>query len=168
MASMASSMSLPMSGFLAAAWSLAQRATSGTQKTLAEMYSSRSSSVARFCLRVGDVVVALGVVAEASSLARRLSKASEMYLRKMSPRTTCLYSAASRFPRSLSAASQSFSSKPRLAPLPLPLSFFVAALRLAIKPSAEFVASLGGVSKIGPILSSEADFEQRQSDGRVT
>ena len=47
-----------------------------------------------------------------------------MYLRKIRPRTTCLYSAASMWPRSLSAACQSFSSKPRLAPLPLPFAFW--------------------------------------------
>ena len=42
-----------------------------------------------------------------------------MYFRKISPSTTCLYSAASMLLRSLSAASQSLASKPRLAPLPL-------------------------------------------------
>ena len=52
-----------------------------------------------------------------------------MYLRKMSPSTTCLYSAASMWPRSLSAAAQSFSSKPRLAPLPFCRVFFVRAIR---------------------------------------
>ncbi len=36
-----------------------------------------------------------------------------MYFRKMSPRTTCLYSAASRVPRSLSAAAQRVASKLR-------------------------------------------------------
>ena len=35
-----------------------------------------------------------------------------MYLRKIRPRTTCLYSAASMLERSLSAASQSLASKP--------------------------------------------------------
>src|SRR5438034_871039 len=40
-----------------------------------------------------------------------------MYLRKISLRTTCLYSAASILLRSLSAASQSFCSKPILAEL---------------------------------------------------
>src|ERR1700735_1275972 len=44
-----------------------------------------------------------------------------MYLRKIRPRTTCLYSAASMCPRSLSAVCQSCCSKPRLAPL---LDFF--------------------------------------------
>src|SRR5205823_4741194 len=39
-----------------------------------------------------------------------------MYFRKMRPRTTCLYSAASMLLRSLSAASQSLASKPMLAP----------------------------------------------------
>jgi hypothetical protein len=38
-----------------------------------------------------------------------------MYLRKISPRTTCLYSAASMLLRSASAAFQSLSSKPRFA-----------------------------------------------------
>src|SRR5690349_20001567 len=50
-----------------------------------------------------------------ASCARFSSKASEMYLRKMRPRTPCLYSAASMLLRSLSAASQSLASKPRLA-----------------------------------------------------
>ena len=58
----------------------------------------------------------------AASSACLASKASEMYLRKISPRTTCLYSAASILLRSASAAAQSLASKPRLAPLPL---FFV-------------------------------------------
>ena len=49
------------------------------------------------------------------TLRRRSSKASEMYLRKIRPRTTCLYSAASMLLRSLSAASQSLASKPMLA-----------------------------------------------------
>ena len=40
-----------------------------------------------------------------------------MYLRKIRPRTTCLYSAASMLLRSLSAAGQSLASKPRSAPL---------------------------------------------------
>src|SRR4029079_8857184 len=48
-----------------------------------------------------------------------------MYLRKISPRTTCLYSAASMLLRRASAACQSFASNPRfalahaLAPRPL-------------------------------------------------
>ena len=49
------------------------------------------------------------------SLARCSSKVSEMYLRKMRPRTTCLYSAASMLLRSLSAVSQSVASKPMVA-----------------------------------------------------
>ena len=40
-----------------------------------------------------------------------------MYLRKISPRTTCLYSAASMLLRSASAACQSCCSKPTFAPL---------------------------------------------------
>jgi hypothetical protein len=43
------------------------------------------------------------------------SKASEMYFRKIRPSTTCLYSAASRVPRSLSAAAQRLASKLRSA-----------------------------------------------------
>ena len=38
-----------------------------------------------------------------------------MYLRKIRPRTTCLYSDGSMWPRILSAAAQRVSSKPRLA-----------------------------------------------------
>ena len=38
------------------------------------------------------------------------SKASEMYFRKMIPRTTCLYSAASIEPRKVSAICQSSAS----------------------------------------------------------
>src|SRR5436190_5436537 len=53
----------------------------------------------------------------ATSFAWCSSKLSEMYLRKIRPRTTCLYSAASMLLRSLSAASQSFCSKPILAEL---------------------------------------------------
>ena len=50
-----------------------------------------------------------------------------MYLRKIRPSTTCLYSAASMLLRSLSAVSQSLASKPRLAvPLPDALGLRVA------------------------------------------
>ena len=79
-----------------------QRASFGTQKMLAARYSSGSSGSApcAFC---------------ASSSACFASKASEMYLRKIRPRTTCLYSAASMLLRSASAAAQSLASKPRLA-----------------------------------------------------
>ena len=45
-----------------------------------------------------------------SSQACNSWKASEMYLRKMRPRTTCLYSAASMLPRSASAIRQSSAS----------------------------------------------------------
>ena len=48
----------------------------------------------------------------ASSSACFASKASEMYLRKIRPRTTCLYSAASMLLRSASAACQSLASNP--------------------------------------------------------
>jgi hypothetical protein len=46
-----------------------------------------------------------------------------MYFRKMRPRTTCLYSAASMLLRILSAAAHSVASKPRFAPFPFPLVF---------------------------------------------
>src|SRR3990170_4865689 len=69
-------------------------------------------------------------------------RASEMYFRKMRPRTTCLYSAASMLSRSLSAACQSLASKPSTAPLgpfrPLPAFAF-----RAIKfPSKVFLGQL--------------------------
>src|SRR5438046_8519713 len=76
-----------------------QRASFGTQKMPTARYSSGSSGSAP-------------AVFSASSSACFASKASEMYLRKMRPRTTCLYSAASMLLRSASAAAQSFDSKP--------------------------------------------------------
>src|SRR5690349_1441202 len=60
---------------LAAACSLSQRAALGTQKTFSAAYSSRSSGSAW---------------GSAARTAWRSSKASEMYLRKIRPRTTCL------------------------------------------------------------------------------
>ena len=106
MATMASSTSLPMVGCLALALKVDQRASLGTQKMLTARYSSA-------VFRVGPWSCS------ASSLACCSSKASEMYLRKIRPRTTCLYSAASMLERSVSAARQSSFSKPRLAALPL-------------------------------------------------
>src|SRR5208282_1477795 len=82
----------------------AQRASGGTQKMLTARYSSGSSGSAPCAVC-------------AASSACLASKASEMYLRKISPRTTCLYSAASMLLRSASAAAQSFDSNPRGAPL---------------------------------------------------
>src|SRR4051812_35689303 len=102
MATMASSTTLPIVGCFALAWRWAQRDSLGTQKTFSALYSSGSSGSAPLFL-------------SASSLECCSSKASEMYLRKMRPRTTCLYSAASMLLRSLSAASQSLASKPTLA-----------------------------------------------------
>src|SRR6266540_2858226 len=81
-----------------------QRASGGTQKTLSARYSSRSSASAPFSF---------------CNAACFSSKASEMYFRKMRPRTTCLYSAASIWPRSLSAAAQSVASRRGSAPLDL-------------------------------------------------
>ena len=57
------------------------------------------------------------------------SKASEMYLRKIRPRTTCLYSAASIEPRRASAMRHSSASSPVVAPwavaAPSPSAFCV-------------------------------------------
>src|SRR5712691_1469303 len=53
-----------------------------------------------------------------------------MYFRKIRPSTTCLYSAASMWPRSLSAAAHSFCSNPRLAPLPGTFSAFLFAFAM--------------------------------------
>src|SRR5437879_538363 len=102
MATMASSMTLPIVVCFALPWMLAQRASFGTQKTFSAVYSSLSSGSASF---------------SALRASYRSWKASEMYLRKMRPRTTCLYSAASRLPRSLSAVAQRVTSKPREVPL---------------------------------------------------
>src|SRR5450756_304335 len=79
-----------------------QRASGGTQKILTARYSSGSSGSAPFAFC-------------ASSSACLASKASEMYLRKIRPRTTCLYSAASMLLRRPSAICQSLASKPPLA-----------------------------------------------------
>ena len=117
MATIASSTILPMVGCLALALRCGQRASFGTQKTFAARYSSGSSGSAPCSLL------------PATSFACFSSKASEMYLRKIRPRTTCLYSAASMLLRSLSAASQSLASKPRFA---LPLDADLALFDLAI------------------------------------
>src|SRR6266702_6365673 len=79
-------------------------ASFGTQKTFSAMYSSRlSSSIS------ASVPVMPSDSSSVASSALRASKASETYLRKINPRTTCLYSAASIEPRSLSAACHSAS-----------------------------------------------------------
>src|SRR6266571_9347345 len=87
-------------------WRYVQRATGGTQKIFSARYSSGSSGFAPAYSP-----------SRAISFAWCSSKLSEMYFRKISPRTTCLYSAASMLLRSLSAASQSLASKPILAEL---------------------------------------------------
>ena len=84
----------PMVVCLALASRVDQRAAGGTQKMPSAVYSSLSAGSTPWS-------------GWASSSAWWASKASEMYLRKMRPRTTCLYSAASMWPRSLSAAAQS-------------------------------------------------------------
>src|SRR3989442_12729782 len=91
-----------MVGCGAFAFKYVQRASFGTQKMLAARYSSGSSGFAPCAF--WD-----------SSSACFASKASEMYLRKIRPRRTCLYSAASMLLRRASAAAQSFASKPKLA-----------------------------------------------------
>lgn len=66
-------------------------------------------------------------------------------LERFRPRTTCLYSAASMLLRSLSAASQSLASNPRLAPLPLAF-FSVAAFFLPILSKPDFVRAVLSLS----------------------
>src|SRR5438105_613910 len=102
MAPIASSTRLPMLGWGAFAFRCGQRASFGTQKMLAARYSSGSSGLAPCAFWP-------------SSSACFASKASEMYLRKIKPRTTCLYSAASMLLRRASAAAQSFASRPMVA-----------------------------------------------------
>src|SRR4051812_27182853 len=95
---------------------LCQRASGGSQKTFAARYSSRFSAASARC---GSSLInhsLLGSEKPKRSCSRFSSKASEMYLRKMRPRQTCLYSEASMWPRILSAAAQSWASKPRAAP----------------------------------------------------
>ena len=87
MAVMASSTACPMVDWWAWDWSFGQRAAGGTQKKLWARYSSGSSGSAPWPRSV-------------SNWPRPSSKASEMYFRKMRPRTTCLYSAASMLHRS--------------------------------------------------------------------
>ena len=99
MAAIASSTSLPMVGCGALAWRTDQRPSFGTQKMFSARYSSGSSGSAPSAARP-------------ISSARLASNASEMYLRKIRPRTTCLYSAASMLLRSASAAAQSLASRP--------------------------------------------------------
>src|SRR5438132_909396 len=102
MALIASSTRVPMPGCGALAFRCIQRASFGTQKMLAARYSSGSSGLAPCAFWP-------------SSSACFASKASEMYLRKIKPRTTCLYSAASMLLRRASAAAQSFASRPCVA-----------------------------------------------------
>jgi hypothetical protein len=94
---MASSTSWPIVDCLALAFRCAQRASGGTQKMESARYSSGSSGSAPLDF-------------SAKSFACCSSNASEMYLRKTRPRTTCLYSAASIEPRNASAICQSWAS----------------------------------------------------------
>ena len=119
MASMASSTVRPMVGWGACALRWDQRASRGTQKMLAALYSSGSSGSAPS-----------PAAAAAASSACLASNASLMYLRKMSPSTMCLYSAASMLLRSMSAEAQSLGSRPVVALA----AGSVAAPRAAVRP----------------------------------
>jgi hypothetical protein len=101
-AAIASSTIWPIVGCGAAPFRYGQRASGGTQKMFSARYSSGSSGSAP-SLRW------------ASNSACFASNASEMYLRKIRPSKTCLYSAASMLLRSASAACHSFASKPSFA-----------------------------------------------------
>src|SRR5436190_10623761 len=121
---MASSTSVPIVGCGAFAFRCVQRASFGTQKMLAARYSSGSSGLAPCALW-------------ASSSKCFASNASEMYLRKIRPRTTCLYSAASMLLRRASAAAHSLASRPTVAPLePFAAFLLVGGIaRLLLSPS---------------------------------
>ena len=95
-AAMAASTVRPIVDCLAWAFRFAQRASGGTQKMFSAVYSSRSSAASSPHV--------------ASTAARRSSKASEMYFKKICPSTTCLYSAASIEPRRAAAIAHSFAS----------------------------------------------------------
>ena len=94
---MASSMTLPISSVRAAPAITLQRAFSGTKKIFSARYSSLSSS---------------NPSPSATSSSYLASKRSEIYFRKISPRTTDLYSEASILPRKTQAASHICFSKP--------------------------------------------------------
>jgi len=100
-----------MSGCFAAFLRSSQRWPAGIQKTPSAVYSSRSSSTdclaASFGMKYSESVSSTN---RANSLWRTM-KVSETYLRKIRPRTTCLYWAESILPRSSSAASHSVASR---------------------------------------------------------
>ena len=105
MATMASSTILPMVGCLALAWRWDQRASLGTQKTFSAGIRPDPRGRAGVFALAGNE---LGAV---------FFEGVGDVLEEDEPRTTCLYSAASMLLRSLSAASQSLASNPRLAPV---------------------------------------------------
>jgi len=72
-----------------------------------------------------------------------------MYLRKMSPSTTCLYSAASMEPRMALAAAQSWASKPRLAEVPFRI------VALSLRRLAISLTSCYRVANIEPLAGIE-------------
>ena len=94
--SIAVSTKMPILGCAALSRKNDHRASVGTKKIFSAWYSSRSSGSAP-----------VYSPSPCTSLAWCSSNESEMYLRKIKPNTTCLYSAASMFLRNLSAAFQS-------------------------------------------------------------
>ena len=104
MARMASSIAVPISCVCALSLMSSHRAPCGTKKIPSEVYSSISSSKPS---------------PSATSSRCFSSNRSEMYLRKIRPNTTFLYSDASILPRSTHAAFQICFSKPISALFPL-------------------------------------------------
>ena len=111
--SIASSTVFPMVGCFAFDKRKFQRASVGTKNTFSALYSSLSSGSAPAYSP-----------SPALSFSKCSSKASEIYFKNISPKTTCLYSAASIFFLSLSADFQSCFSKGSSVLLP----FFIAIL----------------------------------------
>lgn len=97
---MASSITAPISGVWAAAEIVLHRACSGTKKMLSARYASLSSSKPS---------------PTATSSLNLRSNALEIYLRKINPTITFLYSAAGICPHRTQAASQICFSKPMFA-----------------------------------------------------
>src|SRR5450830_439442 len=149
MASMASSTVRPIVGW--GAWALRwdQRASRGTQKMLAALYSSGSSGSAPSAR-----------AAAAASSACFDSKASLMYLRKMSPSTMCLYSAASMLLRSMSAEAPSLGSRPLVAETCPSVS---AAPRAVRAPGTRLVRAPRGL-KFHPTLDADGASDRERDD----
>src|SRR5450830_1316987 len=145
MASMASSTVRPIVGWGAWAFRWDQRASRGTQKMLWALYSSGSSGSAPSAR-----------AAAAASSACLASNASLMYLRKIRPRTMCLYSAASMLLRSMSADCQSLASRPVVA-------LAVAEARGVRAPAARLVRAPRGL-KFHPTLDADGASDRERDD----